>query len=396
MNHEPSTMNIDRHNYEAFFLLYVDNELSAADRKAVDVFVQQNPDLYKELLMLQQSILPGDEIVFETKNELLKETGFVELQEKLLLFADDELPAAETQAIKTLLVTDTAAAAEWNMLQQTKLQPDNSIVFADKDFLYRTAGRSVVAFKWWRAAAAAILLGIGIWTVVAIYKNNTKITDPGQGIAKGDKNQTPSTPVNKAENSVVGKQQTNTPVVQQTITVGNPQKKSPSTRIEKNNQVPEKTVKQNTVLQKENIALSNENDNNKKPTNNLPRPLENINSNSSNKNSTANVQSLIPEQNNAIARNDIKKNKTEQPAILIPTVPVNNVVEPVNVYAKNAVYDGNAAEKNDTRILYMDEEKVRHTRLGGFLRKVKRVIERNTNVKTGNGIKLAGFEIAVK
>ena len=38
----------------------------------------------------------------------------------------------------------------------------------------------------------------------------------------------------------------------------------------------------------------------------------------------------------------------------------------------------------------------KRTALGGFIRKAKRVLERNTNVKTGDGIKIAGFEIALK
>ena len=34
--------------------------------------------------------------------------------------------------------------------------------------------------------------------------------------------------------------------------------------------------------------------------------------------------------------------------------------------------------------------------LGGILRKAKRMLERNTNIKTGDGLKVAGFEIALK
>ncbi len=47
-------MIINRHNYEEFFLLYIDNELDGGQQTAVEKFVEQNPDLGKELEMLKQ------------------------------------------------------------------------------------------------------------------------------------------------------------------------------------------------------------------------------------------------------------------------------------------------------------------------------------------------------
>ncbi len=47
-------------------------------------------------------------------------------------------------------------------------------------------------------------------------------------------------------------------------------------------------------------------------------------------------------------------------------------------------------------MLYMDEDKVKRTKLGGFIRKATRMLSRNANIKTGDGLKVAGFEIALK
>ena len=53
-------MNINRDNYEEFFVLYIDKELNAAERAAVDAFLNQHPDLRTEFEMLQETVLPPD------------------------------------------------------------------------------------------------------------------------------------------------------------------------------------------------------------------------------------------------------------------------------------------------------------------------------------------------
>ena len=95
-------MNINRHNYETFFLLYVDKELSAADRKAVDVFVQENPDLQMELSLLQQTVVNVDDVVLDKKDWLYMEEDISALQENILLYADNELTAADKNAVDAL------------------------------------------------------------------------------------------------------------------------------------------------------------------------------------------------------------------------------------------------------------------------------------------------------
>jgi hypothetical protein len=66
-------MNINRDNYEEYFLLYIDRELSGDEQKALESFVRRNPDLEKELERLKQTVAPPPVIVFENKDILLRE-----------------------------------------------------------------------------------------------------------------------------------------------------------------------------------------------------------------------------------------------------------------------------------------------------------------------------------
>ena len=87
------------------------------------------------------------------------------------------------------------------------------------------------------------------------------------------------------------------------------------------------------------------------------------------------------------------KNKITVPQV--PIIDYNSIPARSESYAKTAVLD-ESDPGNDNKILYMNEEKVTRSKIGGLFRRVKRIVERNTNIKTGNGVKIAGFEIAVK
>src|SRR5687767_949365 len=118
-------MNINRNNYESFFLLYIDNELSAAEKLAVDNFIQVNPDLEEEFIMLQQTVLKADEVVFSKKESLFK-SGVTpaDLEESLLLHLDNELDVAEQKNITELIHTNVDVEQAWLLLQRTKLEKD--------------------------------------------------------------------------------------------------------------------------------------------------------------------------------------------------------------------------------------------------------------------------------
>ncbi|OQP66976.1 hypothetical protein A3860_01045 [Niastella vici] len=158
---------ITRDNYEMYFVMYVDNELSAADRKAVERFVQQNPDLEEEMVMLQQSVLRADDnIIFEQKELLFKDAAAALLinelnyEEYFVLYGDDELTNEEKDKVEQFVYKHPQYQAEFELIQQVKLVPDKALTFPDKTYLYRTEedDSRVIAFPWWRLSAAAIAL----------------------------------------------------------------------------------------------------------------------------------------------------------------------------------------------------------------------------------------------
>jgi hypothetical protein len=78
-------MKINTTNYEEFFLLYVDNELSANEKATLDTFIQENPSYQKALALLQQSVLTPE---------------LIEYKDKALLYRFNEMEASLPNAFK--------------------------------------------------------------------------------------------------------------------------------------------------------------------------------------------------------------------------------------------------------------------------------------------------------
>jgi hypothetical protein len=166
---------ITRNNYEEFFLLYVDDELSPADRHAVERFAGEHPDLKEELeLLLQCRIKPDESPSFPDKASLLIPVSQVNLpipapqidlnnyETWFLSFLDNELDAPSRQAVIDFLRRHPEKNKEWQQLQRTVSAPDLSVTFPDKGLLYRGEGqrrRKIAWLPFAGMAAAALILG---------------------------------------------------------------------------------------------------------------------------------------------------------------------------------------------------------------------------------------------
>ena len=115
-------MNINRHNYENYFLLYADRELCASDCTLVEAFVTANPDLKKELDTLIKLTLPKEELIFADKQLLYKKNYTLTevVQNELLLKIDNELEPTALATLNTLIETNNEVNVAYQKLHPAK------------------------------------------------------------------------------------------------------------------------------------------------------------------------------------------------------------------------------------------------------------------------------------
>lgn len=384
-------MNITHHNYEEFFILYMDNELDSEERRMVEAFVQQHPDLKEELdSLLQYKLVPDTGIVFEGKEDLLKENGHSLItlnnyEEWLSLYIDNELNSEQTAHVDQFLAAHPAAQKEVALLQQTKLHPEN-IVFSNKESLYRKEEKTRRIPVWgWRAAAAVLILALGISSVILLNRNaagGSKKSDVAKTNSPGNttESNTPNQQVKENNTAVVPEKNTQvtSPFVAEAKNQGtDPVQKTkdnsvavaPAKKVIIENKQPHISI---TPVKKDEQAVA-QNFPEQKPTNNLPKPLNNPNSADNN-------------TGNAVAVNTLPDNKVDA------ANPDNSVTKgtssPSDSY-KNAVYNPDA----DSQLEQPDGKKNKNR---GFFRKIARTFQKRTNIDPTDDNRLLVGGLAIK
>ena len=355
---------INRYNYEEYFLLYIDDELNAAEKRAVEEFVDQCPDLKIELEMLQQSVLRPDPVVFHDKDVLLKNTSsFINetnYEEYFVLYGDDELSNEQKDSVEEFVYRNPVHRTEFELIQKARLHADTHIVFPDKASLYRTEedDEKVFVIRWWTIAAAAVLFiflsGLG-WYMISEKT-------PAPVVAK----KTPSNKVNQPTFTKPREQQ-------ESIAQANPATETINT--------------QKRDVAKQDISRSSIKSQQKTVTKQTLRVPEN-------------VEKEIEGRNIQIASNVTKEkaevniNKMETSGSLALQGTKQVIDEPVGSAEPNPY----AYTASNDQIEILNTTVSKKNKLRGLFRKVSRVVEKTTNIETGDGkgIRIANFEIAVK
>lgn len=367
-------MKIDRHNYEEFFLLYVDNELMTEQKKLVEQFIQENPDLAIELEILQQTTLQADDsIVFDGKESLLRsETHSIvnmdNYEEYLIAYIDNELNDQEKIDFYKFAMAHPQVKEELAIYQQTKLQPEKEIVFANKEILYRREERvKVIPIQWWKiAVAAALILGIGLTTISILNKKETVV--PGGGVAvKDDQPKRENTVPVKVEQDIKKPEQVSPVTIKEDA--GTIAKNSTDDKKEKNAPVLKPRREQE---QKKNILPVTETSSNETLAKSTTTPASN-NIATDNKTETIIIES-VKKSNEPVKTNDVAVNKNS-PKENINTVPVTKNSEVAYINSTDP------DPENPVRASY---EEGKNKKLRGFFRKAARAFERRTNISAAD------------
>ncbi|MEX6686038.1 hypothetical protein QTN47_00950 [Danxiaibacter flavus] len=361
------TMSINRQNYEEYFLMYIDDELSIHQRMEVEWFVQQNPDLANELSLLQQACLhPDEDIKFHDKQSLLDVTNkginASNYEEYMLSYVDNELDEADKKSVEKFVLQNPQLQAQFSLLQKVVLEPEE-IVFEHKEKLYRHSKKRVIPITFLRiAAAAAILIACaGIWMVVG--KKDTSLTNHD---------------ITKVQPRVAPKEETQ-PI------------KQPGTIKELQNEGTKKDEVAQTASPTDNQSTAKRNtEENINRIKQAPEvKQEQTASNEPYRSQTAN-NNVNDEP--VIAHN--KPAETQQPELIVnkDAAPVKAVTaslptdEPI-VYKELDTDDAN------TRTVYVGSMQLNKTKIKGFFKKASRLFNKPQDEDSDGKLQIANFEI---
>lgn len=179
-------MKINRNNYEAYFIDYLEGNL---DERLVDDFIeflQNNPDLKEELSLFESISIETENISFNKKENLYKEKYDLdnEFNQAAIAALEDDISEKEKAEFDKYILAHPKKQKDIVLFGKTKLQPDESILFNKKNTLYHySVGRAILL---WSGRVAAVLV-LALTFYILIDRPAKEITHENQFASVEDK-----------------------------------------------------------------------------------------------------------------------------------------------------------------------------------------------------------------
>jgi hypothetical protein len=165
-------MQINRDNYEVFFIDFLDGKLSPSDEKLLLAFLNQNPDLASELEAVESMVLIPEQNSFTKKELLKKEESYYGINNRFdylcIASIEDDITTQEKKELNGLLKNDSKKKREFFQFNKLKLIADPNIKYNGKSSLKRLGILSISprTFISVSSVAAVVLVSFGIFSIL--------------------------------------------------------------------------------------------------------------------------------------------------------------------------------------------------------------------------------------
>lgn len=179
-------MNINRHNYEIYFIDYLDGILTPAERKAVELFFAAHPDLKHELNEIRENIcfeVPTTN--YPAKHSLLRKHTHLaainnsNFDELAIAYYENDLDKKTTGLFLEYLNTHPEKEKDRKLIEQTFLTPEIQ-KYTHKDSLMKPVRHSMLIRHIVKIAGLAASIALSIWLFNKYTLHSSQIIVSGE------------------------------------------------------------------------------------------------------------------------------------------------------------------------------------------------------------------------
>ncbi|MES2727517.1 MAG: hypothetical protein V4643_10480 [Bacteroidota bacterium] len=167
-------MEINKDNYEAILIDYLDGNLNKQEEAMLLLFLENNPAINEEFSFLKEANLSiPEEPLFSFNKETLKKPTQIKVNEyhnAIISHIEGNLTQKEEQQLLHDIEAYPELKKEYNLFTKTKLNPADKLIFQNKESLKKKSAR-IIPLYFKVASMAAIFIAIFF---LFVTNSNTK------------------------------------------------------------------------------------------------------------------------------------------------------------------------------------------------------------------------------